>query len=92
MATHPNDGIIYRKSHMQLAAHSDAGYLNEAKARSRASAHVCLSEAVPIPAFNGAVITIAQIIKHIMSSATEADLAALFITAKKICYHPLNPP
>ena len=83
VATYPNDGIIYRASKMQLAAHSDAGYLNEPKARSRASAHVCLSENVPIPAFNGAILTIAQIIKFVMSSAAEAELASLFITARK---------
>ena len=32
LATYSNDGIIYQKSHMQLATHSDAGYLNKAKA------------------------------------------------------------
>ena len=74
---------MYRKSGMQLAAHSDAGYLNEAKDRNRASAHTCSSESVPIPAFNGAVTTISQIIKYVMSSAAEAELAALFLTAKK---------
>ena len=36
VATYPNDAIIYRESGMQLAAHSDAGYLNVSKARSRA--------------------------------------------------------
>jgi len=83
VATHPNDGIIYRKSLMQLAAHSDAGHLNEPNARSRASAHTHLSEDVPIPTFNGAVLTIAQIIKFVMSSAAEAELASLFLTARK---------
>ena len=68
---------------MQLAAHSDAGYLNEPNARSRASAHIYLSEDVPIPTFNGSVLTIAQIIKFVMSSAAEAELASLFLTARK---------
>ena len=83
VATYPNDGIIYRKSDMQLAAHSDAGYLNENNAKSRASAHTYLSENVPMPPFNGAILSIAQIIKYVMSSAAEAELAALFITARK---------
>ena len=68
---------------MQLATHSDAGYFNEAKAKSRASAHIYLSENVPIPTFHGAVLTIAQIIKYVMSSVAEAELASLFITARK---------
>ena len=83
VTTCPNDGIIYRKIAMRLAAHSDAGYPNESKARSRANAHSCLSEDVPIPTFNGAVMTIAQIIKYVMSSSAKAALASLFITAKK---------
>ena len=29
VATYPNDGIIFRKSDMILAAHADAGFLNE---------------------------------------------------------------
>ena len=68
---------------MQLAAHSDAGYLNEPNARSRASAHIYMSENMPIPYFNGAILTIANIMKYVMSSAAEAKLAYLFITAKK---------
>ena len=28
VATYPNDGILFRKSDMILAAHSDAGFLN----------------------------------------------------------------
>ena len=68
---------------MHLAAHSDAGDLNESKAKNRASAHICLSEDVSIPNFNGVVLAIAQIIKYVMSSAAEAKLASLFITARK---------
>ena len=68
---------------MQLAAHSDAGCLNEVKAKSRVSAHVCLYEDVPIPTFNGVVLTISQIIKFIMSSATEAELVSLFLIVRK---------
>ena len=29
VATYPNDGILFRKSDMILAAHADAGFLNE---------------------------------------------------------------
>ena len=69
---------------MLLAGHADAGFLNESKSRSRAGAHIFLSEDTPTPAFNGPVLTIAEIIKFVMSSAAEAELAALFIAAKKM--------
>ena len=38
VATYPNDGILFRKSDMILAAHADAGFFNESRARSRAGA------------------------------------------------------
>ena len=43
VATYPNDGILFRKSDMILAAHADAGFLNKSRARSRAGAHILLS-------------------------------------------------
>ena len=83
VATHSNDEIIYRKSSINLVAHSDAVYLNENQERSWASTHIYLLNDVHIPAFNGAVINIAQIIKYVISSAVESELASLFITARK---------
>ena len=67
---------------MVLAAHSDAEYLNVTKAHSRAGAHRMLSENVPAPTYNGPVLTVAQIIQNVMSSAAESELAGLFICAK----------
>ena len=84
MATYPNDGILFRKSDMLLAAHADAGFLNESRARSRAGAYIFLSENEPKPKLNGPVLTIAKIIKTVMVSAAEAEMAVLFITAKKM--------
>ena len=69
---------------MVLAAHADAGFLNESRAWSRAGAHIFLSENDPKPKLNGPILTIAQIIKSVMASAAEAELAALYITAKKM--------
>ena len=43
-----------------------------------------LSEDVPVTSLNGPVLTIAQIIKFVMSSAAEAELAGLFICAKSM--------
>ena len=68
---------------MQLAVHSDAVCLNEHKAKSRTCAHIYFSEDAPILTFNGAVLAISQIIKHIMPSTAESELAFLFLTARK---------
>ena len=84
VATYPNDGILIRKSDMILEAHADAGFLNESIARSRAGTHIFLSENEPKPKLNGPILTISQIIKTVMASAAEAEMAALFITAKKM--------
>ena len=43
-----------------------------------------LSENVPVPDYNGPIITIAQIIRNVMSSASEAKLAGLFIYANEM--------
>ena len=69
---------------MILVAHADAGFLNEIKYRSREGAHIFLSENEPKPKLNGPVLTIAQIIKNVMVSAAEAEMAALYITAKNM--------
>ncbi len=87
VATYPNDGIVYHASNMILCAHSDAGFLNELQSWSQAGAHIFLSEDVPYPRFNGAVLSIAQIIKFVMASAAESELAALFITSRKMIPH-----
>jgi hypothetical protein len=75
--------LTYRKSGMVLAIHSDASYLNEENARSRAGGHHFLSEDVPFPPNNGAVHNVAEIIKAVMSSAAEAELGSLYINVKK---------
>ncbi len=81
VATYPSDGIIYQSSDMILCAHINAGFLNKTNSRSWAGAHIYLSENDPFPRFNGAVLSIAHIIKFVMASAAEAELAALFVTA-----------
>ena len=78
--------LTYHSSDMKLAAHSDASYLSEPQARSRAGGHFFLSNGGDIPTNNGAVLNIAHIIKHAMSSATEAELAALYIMAREAVY------
>jgi len=73
----------YRASDMVLAIHSDAGYLNEEGARSRAGVHHFLSENVDNPSNNGAIYNEASIIKLVMSSTAEAKTWALYINARK---------
>ena len=69
---------------MILSAHSDSEDLNAAKASSRAGAHIILSENIPVPAYNGPIITIAQIIINVILSSAEAELAGLFICSKEM--------
>ena len=67
---------------MVLCAHSDAGFHIESKGRNRAGAHIFLSKNDAMPRWNSPVITLAKIIKFVMSSASETELEALFITAQ----------
>ena len=77
--SHPDAIITYNARNMVLSGHSDASYILETKARSKVSGNFFMSNNSAIPPNNGAIITIAQIIKAIMSSAAEAKLVALFI-------------
>ena len=82
--TNPVDGILYCSSNMVLCAHSDAGFHNESKRRSRSVAHIFLSENDDMPQWNGSVLALAKIIKFVMSSASKAELGAMFITAQEM--------
>eukprot|EP00957_Ditylum_brightwellii_P196607 14979868-Ditylum_brightwellii.AAC.1 len=84
VATYPNDRILYRASDMVLAAHADAGFHNETKGCSRARAHIFLAKNDPYSHWNGAILTVAQIMKFVMASAAKAELGTLFIVAQKI--------
>jgi len=75
--------ITYRKSDMVYSIHSDAGYFNEANARSHAGGHHYLSNKQPFPPNNGAILTVSEIIQAVMSSAAEAELRALYVNACK---------
>ena len=81
-ATHPNSGVRYVASDMILNAHSDASYLSEPDGRSRAGGHFYLSKHNDENFNNGAILTLSTIIKHVMASASEAELAALFYNSK----------
>jgi len=81
-ATHPNAGVRFVASDMILALHSDASYLSEPEAKSRAAGHFFLGKQNDEDFDNGAIMTLSKIIKHVMSSASEAETAAMFYNCK----------
>jgi hypothetical protein len=78
--------LMYSCSDMKLAVRSDTSYLSEPRSRGRAGGHFFLSYDEKVTRNNGAILNIAHIIKHAMSSATEAKLAALYIIAREAVY------
>jgi hypothetical protein len=68
---------------MILAIRSNASYLNEENACSRAGGHHFLSKNVPYPANNRAIHNEASIIKAVMSSAAKAELGSLYMNTRK---------
>ena len=86
IATQEDSIITYSSRDIKLVFHSDASYLSRPKARSREGGHFFLSNKATIPQNNGAVLNIAHIIKHVMTSATEVELSALYIMAREAVY------
>ena len=90
-ATHPDTRIRFIASEMQLWIHSDASYLSEPKARSRAGGYFFLSNKPthpidpnsPAPPDNGSILVICKIIDAIMASAMEAEIGAAFINTRE---------
>ena len=93
-ACHPDAILRFSASEMALHVHSDASYLSEKKARSRAGGLFFLSNKLnppdsapgpndPPPPLNGAIHVHSPIISTVLSSATEAEIAALFFNGKE---------
>jgi hypothetical protein len=78
VATHPNAGICYKACDKILAVHTDTSYLSEQESKSRASAHFYLTNNGDKKINNSTILTLSSIIKHVMSSASKAELAALY--------------
>jgi Reverse transcriptase (RNA-dependent DNA polymerase) len=89
-ASHPSATIRYVASDMVLHVESDASYQSETKSRSRAAGYHYLgpkpldNAAPPAPA-NGPIAILCQILSEIVSSAAEAELAALFHNCREAC-------
>ncbi len=82
IATRPNAGICYKACNMILTVRTDASYLLEQNSKSCASAHFYLTNHDDKDFNNGAILMLSSIIKHIMSSASKAELAALYYGCK----------
>jgi hypothetical protein len=106
--TKPEATVRFHASDMSLKIHSDASYLSEPKARSRAGGYFYLSShptdpskpptptSIP-PPMNGAIHVLSSILDVVLASATEAELGACFFNARegvvfRIILHELGHP
>jgi hypothetical protein len=83
--THPETKICYHASDMILHLHSDASYLSENESKSRAGI-LCYMENTSKndkKLTNGAILIVRKVLKHVMSSAAEAEIGAVFINAQE---------
>ena len=81
-STHPDSKVRYIASDMTLALHSDASHLSEPHSKSRAGGHFYLTKNNSNDINNGAILTLSKIIKHVIGSASESEVAALFYNCK----------
>ena len=83
-ATHPDARVEYRASDMVLHVHSDAGYTSKSGARSRAGGHFFLGNKIDQPNIhNGAILNPTHILKHVATSAADAEIGAAFVNCKE---------
>ena len=94
-ASNPTAIITYHKSDMILHVHSDASYLLEPKACSRIGGFFFLSDkpvdpSKPLneapnvaPRTNGSILVECKLLRHVVSSAAEAEIGALFIKTRQ---------
>jgi hypothetical protein len=82
--THPETKIRYHASDMILHIHSDASYLSENEAKIRAGGFFYMgnNNKNDKNLTNGEILIISKVLKHVMSSAAEAEIGAVFINAK----------
>ena len=84
-ATWPNAEVVYRASDMHLVVHSDASYLSESHARSRAGGIMFLcnhGEDGSGDTINGAIDCMSAILPSVAASAGESEYGALFMNAQ----------
>jgi hypothetical protein len=83
--THPESKIRHHSSEMILHIHSDASYLSEDEATSRAGGLFYMGNATKHQKklTNGAILIINKVLKHVTSSAAEAEIGAVLLNAKE---------
>ena len=90
-ASNPDAEIMYTASDMILHIHSDGSYLSEPKARSRAGGHFFLSDLslspneqpTNPPTPNGPIYSLSRIIRNVMGSAAEAEIASSYMNGQE---------
>jgi hypothetical protein len=88
-ATYPNTKIRFYASDMVLYAESDAAYLVQPNAKSRASGFFYLSAKIPPdnplpkPPMNGPILIVCKTIRHVVASSAEAETSSIFINARE---------
>ena len=86
LAAHPDAKVKFRASDMVMNIHSDASYLTEPNARSRACGHFFMGwlpqDNKPIK-LNGEFHTMCSILRFVVASAAEAELGALFLNCQE---------
>ena len=85
-ATPPNSILMFRAINIIPTIHRNTSYLLETKARSRATGGF-MSVNAEYPSKNGSVLSIAHIIKTVISSVSEADLGAVYINCHEAVTH-----
>ena len=63
---------------MIIALYTDAYYLSEHRGNIRESAYILLTKKDKPDLHNGAILILSRIIKHVMSSASEAEIVELY--------------
>ena len=89
-ATNPDASLRYHASDMILHIHSDASYLSESEARSRAAGFFYLSSHPDklnnnCPPLNGALHIHSSIMRNVMASSAEAEVGAAYLGAQEAC-------
>jgi hypothetical protein len=83
-ATHRDTEVRFYASDMVLQVSSNISYLSEPAARSRTGGHFYLGNNDDRQQqINGPILCLSGIIKHVMSSATEAEIGSIFSNAKE---------
>ena len=88
LSTHPQAKIRYKASDMQMYVDSDAAYLVAPKSKSRIGGYFYLSnkynkqDKKPSPPLNGPIHIECQVLKHVVTSAAEAETSGIFLNIK----------